>query len=380
MARRKLALAVLPLIAFACAGYDTHAVGEAYYRGRPEEASRHLTELLAADPEGRALYLNERGVLELEAGNYDGAYRDLVEANQIMEALGGSTSDEVGAIVGQEASKIWRGEPYEKSMNGYYLGVVELLRGVDDNARAGFKNAIFFDSSNQGEQYQCDFAPAYFLEGFASGRLGDATTFEADLQRAHELVPDAPIFKPETKGNLVVIVDVGRGPTKIATGAHGEEIRFVEHPERPARIDVVADGTKLGEVEHAGGDVFYQATTRGGRVFDRILKGKAIYKSAAQAAGITTLVLADEFKGRGETAAIITGLALIFSSIFVRAEADTRHWTTLPCEVQLFRGTLSPGAHEIQIVPSTGRVAIQSARTIEVPAHGDVVIYARVLN
>ena len=274
MARRTLALAVVPLVAFACAGHDTHAVGEAYFRGQPEEATRRLDELLAADTEGRALYLNERGVLEIAAGNLDGAYRDLVEANQIMEALGGSTSDEVGAIVGQEASKIWRGEPYEKSMNAYYLGVVELLRGVDDNARAGFKNAIFFDSSNQGEQYQCDFAPAYFLEGFASGRLGDTSTFEADLQRAHELVPDAPIFQPETKGNFVVIVDVGRGPTKIATGAHGEEIRFVEHPERPARIDVVADGTKLGEVEHAGGDVFFQATTRGGRVFDRILKGR----------------------------------------------------------------------------------------------------------
>src|SRR5262249_40679953 len=200
------------------------------------------------------------------------------------------------------------GEPYEKSMNAYYLGIVELLRGVDDNARAGFKNSIFLDSSNAGEQYQCDFAPAYFLEGFTSARLGDSTVWNEDLTKARDLVPGAAVFQAETTGNLVVIVDVGRGPSKVNAGAHGEAIRFVEHPEKPARIDVVADGKTLGEVEHAGGDVYFQATTRGGRVFDRILKGKAIYKSAAQAAGITTLAMANEFGERGEKAALITGI------------------------------------------------------------------------
>ena len=59
--------------------------------------------------------------------------------------------------------------------------------------------------------------------------------------------------------------------------------------------------------------------------------------------------------------------------------ADTRHWTTLPAEVQLFRGTLTPGAHEIEVVPSAGRVAGSGRWKIEVPATGDVVVYARTI-
>jgi tetratricopeptide (TPR) repeat protein len=379
MSRRKLALALLPLIAIACSSYDTHAVGEAYYAGRTEEATQRIAELLEKDADGRALYLNERGVLSLDAGRLDDAYRDFNEANQIMEAFEGANLQEVGAIMGSEASKIWRGEPYEKSMNAYYLGILGLLRGIDDNARAGFKNAIFLDSSNAGEKYQCDFAPAYFLEGFASERLGDTTVAQEDLGKAHELVPDSPVYHPETSGNFVVVVDVGRGPTKVATGAHGEAIRFVEHFERPANVFVVADGKTIGAAEHAGGDLYFQATTRGGRVFDSILRGKAIYKSAARGAGITTLVLANELPEKNQTGALIIGAALLISSFLVNSEADTRHWTTLPGEVQLFRGKLAPGTHAIQIVPSSGRLAAQSAQTIEVPANGDVVIYARVL-
>jgi tetratricopeptide (TPR) repeat protein len=378
MIRRALLLAALPLVAVACAQHDTRAVALAYYSGRDDDARRELADLLDHDADGRALYLNELGVLDLDAGRLDDAYRSFNEANQIMGAFEGANLKEVGAIVGSEATKIWRGDPYEKSMNSYYLGVIGLLRGVNDNARAGFKNAIFLDSSNAGEQYECDFAPAYFLEGFASARTGDPETAAQDYEKARALSPDCQAFAAGNSGNLVVIVDAGRGPTKIAVGVHGEATRFVDHPERPDHVEIVADGKSIGQAKKAG-DVYFQASTRGGRAFDAILMGKAIYKSTARAAGLTTLVLADDMPDKYRTGAIAVGLGLFLSSFLVSAKADTRHWTTLPAEVQLFRGALSPGAHEIEIVPSSGRIAGSSRRTVEIAANGDAVLYVRAI-
>jgi tetratricopeptide (TPR) repeat protein len=378
MIRRVLALAALPLLPIACAAHDTRAVGHAYYSGQRDEARRQLNELLDSDSDGKALFLNELGVLDLEEGRLDDAYREFNEAGQIMGAFEGSNMKEVGAIVGQEASKIWRGDPYEKSMNSYYLGVIELMRGVNDNARAGFKNAIFNDSSNAGEQYQCDFAPAWFLEGFASALTGDADTEKSDYDKARELAPDCPALAAGNAGNLLVIADVGRGPTKIAVGAHGEATRFTDHPDRADHVEIRVDGKPFGATRKAG-DVYFQASTRGGRAFDAVLKGKAIYKTAAAAAGITTLMMADSMKEKYQTGAVAVGIGLLLTSIFVSSAADTRHWTTLPAEVQLFRGTLTPGRHELEVVPSSGRVAGVGRWTLEIPEKGDAVIWARTI-
>src|SRR5262245_42320520 len=204
MIRRVLALAALPLLAVACAQHDTRAAGHAYYAGQRDEAHRQLAELLDSDADGRALYLNELGVLDLDEGRLEEAYRRFNEAGRIMGAFEGANLKEVGAIVGEESSKIWRGDPYEKSMNSYYLGVIELLLGVNDNAGAGFKNAIFNDSSNVGEQYECDFAPAWFLEGYAMGRLGDSATATHDFEKARTLAPDCPALAEGSGGNLLV--------------------------------------------------------------------------------------------------------------------------------------------------------------------------------
>jgi hypothetical protein len=295
-----------------------------------------------------------------------------------MGAFAETDAQEVGAILGQESSKIWRGDPYELAMNSYYLGVVNLLRGIDDNALAGFKNAIFSDSSRE-EEWSCDFAPAYFLEGYAYQRLGDEVLAERSLATAKELAPTCPAVDPANRGNLVVIVDVGMGPTKVTAGQHGEATQFVDHAPPTTSCDVMVDGVRAGAAEQAG-DVYFQATTRGGRVFDRVLQGKAIYKTSAQMAGIGALIVADDLSGSAGDAALIGGLALLLTSMFVNAEADTRHWTTLPARIQLFRGELAPGAHQIELVPvGGGRVVGPAKFDVTMAQDGDAVIYARVL-
>ena len=361
-----------------CRAADTHAAGVQYYAGQLEAAEQLLRAELAEEPDGRALFDDELGVIALARRDLDAAYQLFLEANRIMEAFGESDAEEVGAILGSESSKIWRGDPYEKSMNNYYLGIINLLRDSDGNALAGFKNAIFMDSSRQ-EQFECDFAPAYFLEALSYERLGDEAMAARSYARARELAPECAALAESNHGDLIVVVDVGRGPTKVNAGQHGEATRFEDHPEMPASIEVLVDGQSVGATQLAG-DVYFQASTRGGRTFDFVLRGKAAYKTGAQMAGITTLLLADDVSNKYEGAAVITGIALLLSSFTVDARADTRHWTTLPARVQLLRVPLAPGRHEIEIVPSSGwRVAGPRVQEVTIESRGDRVVYQRVL-
>ncbi len=373
-----LGLAVALAATSGCAASGTDSSGEAYYSGRPDEAERRLLSLIERDPESRALAFNELGIIALDRRDLDLAYQRFLEADRVMGAFTSTDLQEVGAIVGPESSKIWRGDPHEKAMNAYYLGIVSLLRGVDDNALAGFKNAIFVDSS-LAEAYECDFAPAWFLEGWCYRRLGDESMATRSLARARELAPSCAALAEGNHGNLVVVVDVGRGPTKRSVGAHGEAISFVEHAGDSGPIEVELDGRPLGHAELAG-DLFFQATTRGGRVFDYVLAGKAIYKSAAHDAGLFTILHSDHVKKQRRNATFLAGFALLLSSFLMNAEADSRHWTTLPAGIQLFRATVPPGRHEIRIAPADGwHVAGPTTQTIDVPSDGDVFVWQRVL-
>lgn len=372
-------LALVAACATGCQAPGSLAAARAYYAGDPAGAQQQLEAQLASDEEGRALYLNELGVLALERRDLPEAQRLFEEAFHRMGAFDSDGLDATGAILGAEGSKEWRGDPYERAMNSWYLGLTYWLLGVHDNALACFKNSIFVDSSRGEDRFDCDFAPALFLEGLAYRAIGEREMARSSLTTAHELAPDCPALDPARPGNVVVVVDVGRGPTKTNAGEHGELTRFVEHPERPASIEVLVDGAPAGTTAVAG-SVYFQATTRGGRDFDAILKTKSAVKSGSAAAGTAALLLADDVSKKRQAGMVAVGAALLLTSLAIRAEADTRHWTSLPNEVQLARLELPPGVHQIEIRPGAGwRVAGPIVQTVEVPPEGDALVYQRVL-
>ena len=379
MSGRALALLALFFAVAACASPGTGAAARAWYSGDRGRAKGELEAQLADDEEGRALYLNELGVLALEQRDLAAALRLFTEAGQIMGAFGGSRSDALGAIVGSEASKQWRGDPYERAMNAYYLGIVNYLLGVHDNALAGFKNAIFNDSGQGDESYDCDFAPAFFLEGLCYRQLGDPDMAERSFAAARKLAPAGTALAAETRGNVVVVVDVGRGPQKVNVGSHGEQTRFVADASTPGVIEVLAGGAVVGTTSRAG-DLYFQATTRGGRAFDSILDTKSAVKTGTQVAGMGALLIADDLPRKHQGGALLAGAALLLTSLAVDAKADTRCWNSLPNEVQLLRLELPPGTHEVEIRPSAGwRVAGPVTQTVTVPLQGDALVYQRVL-
>lgn len=362
-----------------CSSQGTDASGRSFYSGDIARAEASLEAQLASDEDGRALCLDELGVIALCRGDLDLAYRRFLEASQIMGAFTGTGLKEVGAIVGSEATKIWRGDPHEKLMNSYYLGVVNLLRGVDDNALAGFKNSIVVDSGQGDEKYDADFAPSWFLEGVAYSRLDDIALATRSLETSRKFAPDCAACATPTASGLIVLLDVGRGPTKYGSGQHGEATRFREHPAGCGPIDVVVDGNSVGSAQKAG-DLFFQAKTRGGRDYDAVLAGKSAYKTGAHAIGTAAVITANDLPKKYQGAALLGGIGLLLTSIAVDARADVRHWTTLPAEVQLFRAELAPGTHSVTVVPPAGwKLAGPPLAPIVVPEHGNVLVYQRII-
>ena len=49
----------------------------------------------------------------------------------------------LGAVLVDEKIHIWKGEPFERAMANFYLGLIYYMRGDYDNARGAFENALF---------------------------------------------------------------------------------------------------------------------------------------------------------------------------------------------------------------------------------------------
>ncbi len=119
-----------------------------------------------------ALFLNGLAQIELLMGDTDDAWRHFRTAGRVMGNWQTSGSETFNAIVGSESSKTWKGDPYEKAMNAYYTGLLYLMRGESDNARAAFKKGILADGETSAEQYRADFALLFWLAGRMSMHMG----------------------------------------------------------------------------------------------------------------------------------------------------------------------------------------------------------------
>src|SRR5690606_33379792 len=115
------------------------------------------------------------------------------------------------------------------------------------------------------------------------------------------------------------------------------------------------DGQAMGQAYRIG-DTFFQAITRGGRVMDDILKGKAIAKTAGIATGagalaVGSMLMRSNAKG-ARTAGAITmaaGAVVLVASLLMNAEADTRGNVLLPGETHMLLAKLPPGEHDVEV-------------------------------
>ena len=198
------------------------------------------------------------------------------EAARKVETIYGDSAQAKKArkAFSHEAEKLFIGESHERAMIFYYLGLLDLIKGDYQNARASFRASLLQDSIAGSKKYQQDFSSALWLQGWASRCVGSRQA--GSLFRQSYAITKTQAPRAET--NLLVVAEIGRGPFKLAQGQYGQKLAYgttqrtsIETQFQPTAYDL-----------YLADDLYFQATTRGNRTFDDYLANKAESKRAAK--------------------------------------------------------------------------------------------------
>lgn len=244
-----------------------------------------------------------------------------------------------------ESTKDFKGDPYERSMLGVYLGLIDLSRGDFDNARAGFRFAQLQDTMSASEEYQDDMALAQYLVGWSYWCEGNRQSAMEEFERARRLRPELRIPQPAER--LLLLAEVGSAPIKFRAGEYGELQRMrAGEPSPLQQVAFRGDAGRLFVPGALGEDLLFQASTRGGAAVDSIRAGKATFRrgadsvaSAGAAVGNVALTAAAVGAYTGKSSGQLAGVGVVAGVVALAAkgvasstetQADIRYWVNLP--------------------------------------------------
>lgn len=387
MNARHAGLAVLLTLPAAFAyGQGAHAQGPSVFAPIPPSgnAEAFVARLPQEGERNRVLNDMEIGARSFWAGQYDQAKPALDDAITRIEAVYANNADATKArsLWYEESVKLFKGEPYERVMAYYYRGLLYLHDGDYENARAAFRSGQLQDAFAEEQQYQCDFGVMLFLEAWASHLNHDYDLRDETLTRLKKLRPDFPGIGPHD--DTLVLVETGSAPRKLGDGA--EHAFFVYRRGKGFTETRAAVVTPSGETPiYPMEDVFWQASTRGGRQVDRILNGKVQFQESAVALSTTLMTgsqiaLGVQELGGGGTAGtvagVLGGIGALSYLIAANAKptADTRTWTSLPDTIHIMtlssREAVTAGLAVRFKDPSSNVVGADKPLTFDRDRHG----------
>ena len=234
---------------------------------------------------------------------------------------------------------------------------------------ACFRSAQLQDSDTENKAYSSDYVLLDYLDGLATVKLaGDGSDA---FQRAQSNSKSGPLPAYDPQANVLIFFEFGDGPKKYATGQYAEQLRFREgHSEaRSALVKIDGHEFPVGPDD----DLYYQATTRGGRVMDHILANKAVFKSATDTVGnvglVTGAILASDHNTQ------TAGLALVAASLVTKLvaaattpHADIRAWNNLPQYLGFQALVVPPGEHQavVEFKDAEGRLLAGRGKTVNI--------------
>jgi tetratricopeptide (TPR) repeat protein len=398
MASAVLALAVLGA-GFGGCQQTSHEARNAiglYQIGDYAAAEATLKPTITKKDENYVLNNCRYGSAAIAAGDLMGAENAFFTAYQVMNSTNVNDSGRTaGATVIFEGVKVWLGEPFERAMAHYYLGVTFLIKHDYENARAAFQNSLFklrsYANKDDLEHYQAaesNFAMGYFGLGFCYLRLGRPDLAAANFQLAEKNDPRLVGVIRDVQApnvNALVFVDYGSGPRRAPKGWYNEESAFGPTPAEVGPIgpvELLVDGqivTHNGEAYHMV-DTLAMAQEQRWQDIDTIRKTKAVIGTGAMAAGAGVTAYGAQ---RHDTGTALAGLGVMAlgAALAASSQADVRYWETLPRTVYVVPASLKPGPHEI-LVRAGGSQSAPLTVTIPPVSPGtrqDNVFYFRLL-
>lgn len=319
--------------------------GAAAAQAPPPDPSTYVSRLEAEGERNRVLNQMEIGARYFWSAKPDEAASAFDDAIQKIETVFSNDPSVTKArsLWYEEGAKTFKGEPYERAMVYYYRGLIYLRKGDYENARAAFRQGQMQDAFAEEEQNQTDFGVLLFLEAWASHLNGDSDLRDETLKRLTALHPEFPGIGDGD--DTLVLVETGTAPRKLGDGLNHSYFVFRRgkgFKENRAELVLGETATPLYPIE----DIFYQATTRGGREIDKILEGKVAFRQTTGSIGSvladSSVVLAQQsaLGNVGGASGIAAGLGAVGAlSLLISANAkpraDTRTWSSLPDTVHI---------------------------------------------
>lgn len=316
-----------------------------------------------------------------------------LRAYEVINSLGVNNGGRsIGAVLVDEKIKIWRGEPFERAMANYYLGLVYYMQGDYSNARGAFENALFKlrdyagddKSEPKADKYrdvESNFILAQYLLGRSHQRLGREDLARANLKRVSDLRPQLAglaDYDFNLRANVLLVIDFGVGPHK-ATDLDGALVGFAPKPSEVGPVplpNVLIDGQYAAPPGSAAPlvDLIALAQDRKWQDLDTVRAVKSVLGTGLLAAG------AYELGGRHKSDTQV-GLALVAAGLLLKAtsQADVRGWEMLPRSTFVVPLTVPSGTHDLTVeFPIAGGMR-QTFRGVSVPSDGEATFYFRML-
>jgi tetratricopeptide (TPR) repeat protein len=395
---RRIALLCMMVLAFATVGCNQTGQVErnaiaAFHHGEFAKATEMLRGPAARKDENYVLNNYRLGSAALAAGDIETAQSAFYTAYEIINS--GDTNDAgraLSASVVFEGIKVFKGEPFERAMAHYYLGMIFLIRQDYQNARAAFQNSNFQvrqyakkDSVEEFTAVQSKFALGYFGLGFANLRLGRQDLARDNFQLAVNADPQLQglVEAVQQPGvNTLIFVDRGHGPVKAARGWYNEESAFGPTPAEAGPIGPVTalvDGRAItGNINYNTVDTLALAQERTWQDIDTLRKVKAVVGTGLMAAGTGMAAYGASNDDEGMVWAGL-GTAVLGALMAASSQSDVRYWEMLPRNVYVIPASLPPGPHEIYVQGTgpKGGTSRSGTLTTNVTPGGDNIFYFR---
>ncbi len=331
----------------------------------------YLLRIEDGGPRDRVLNDMEAGLAAFEIGDLDSSAACFEDAIVNIESI---YSESTGARQAQslwfeEGRKEFKGEPYERVMAYFYRGLLHMMEGQGEDARATFTAGVAQDRFGAEEEYVFDFALMIFLQGWAARLRGDDVYARARWKEVAAILP--AFVPPSPAANVLVVVETGRAPRKVADGVGHYQLKYRRG--RDFQEAVVRLGAPFPAEALLAEDLFFQASTRGGRVFDGKLRAKAAHRQTASDIG---MALGNEGSAlsavttAGTSASNLAGAAQVLGSIAllyssrVKPKADVRYWRTLPDTIHVF----AIEADRASVDAMTAHYEDESGASVELPS------------
>jgi tetratricopeptide (TPR) repeat protein len=329
---------------------------EAFLADKPRALGRLYSRVLPEGERNAVLNYARIGTAAFETGENEAAGKAFDEALNRIEAVYADNpqAEAARSKFTKENAKDFKGEPYERAMAYYYRGLAYLVEGDYENARASFKGGMLQDTLAANEQFNADFASLAFLEGWSSRCMGRKDAAASAFAEAHKLRSE--LTPPSAEDNLLLIAESGTAPTKIGSGEFKEKMEPHRGTPGAVRIAFTVDQTVVPAMPAE--DVWFQASTRGGRQVQAILDGKAEFKDGMNkagavgvGAGLGMMNAGSRYNDNNMAAAgaivMLAGLMAHAAAAATTPEADLRYWDNLPDN--LYFATLRMPAGEVSV-------------------------------